>query len=192
MQLETDAVLGSTTLNAMYAYWIGIKGGNEIPLRRDLDPTEIGPVLLPYSLLADVDTRTQSVRHRVVGTNFTDFFGRDITGMELSTVLEGNYLEFIRGLYMLACEQRVAVVSHSRFRWDQGRLVKASRLMMPLSKDGSRSDMCYTCQVFETGEGPMPPQVFIASDGATADGSPSQSAWEDVSQKFSHLSADVI
>tara|TARA_E500000305_G_scaffold68155_1_gene54280 strand:- start:485 stop:1072 length:588 start_codon:yes stop_codon:yes gene_type:complete len=182
LQLETEEVLGDATLIAMYAYWTRIKGGNEIPLRRDLDPTEIGPKLLPYSLLTDVDTQLRTVRHRVVGTNFTDFFGSDITGKELSSVLSGNYLEFILGLYMLVCERRLPVAAHSKFQWDQGRLLKASRLMVPLSKDGSRSDMCYTCQVFETSEGPDAPQVFIAA----ADG------WEDVSGRFSHLSVDPI
>ncbi len=164
----------------MYAYWTGIKSGNEIPLRRDLDPAEIGPKLLPYSLLSDVDTRLRTVRHRVVGTNFTDYFGINITGKEISCVLSGTYLEFILGLHLLACERQLPVASHSKFRWDQGRLLKASRLMVPLSKDGSQTDMCYTCQVFEAGEGPDAPQVFIAA----ADG------WEDVSGRFSHLSVD--
>lgn len=182
LQLETEEVLGDTTLIAMYAYWTGIKGGNDIPLRRDLDPTEIAPKLLPYSLLADVDTGLGTVRHRVIGTNLTDFFGSDYTGKELSNVLSGTYLEFILGLYMLACESRAPVFSHSKFRWDQGRLLKASRLMMPLSRDGAKADMCYTCQIVEAGEGPSYPQVFIAE----GDG------WEDLSGRFSHLSVDPI
>lgn len=182
LQLETEEVLGDATLLAMHRYWTGIRGGNEIPLRRDLDPAEIGPKLLPYSLLTDVDTCLKSVRHRVVGTNFTDFFGSDITGMELSDVLTGNYLDFILGLYTLACECRAPVMAHSRFMWDQGRLLKTSQLIMPLSKDGARADMCLTCQIFEAGEGATHPKVFIAADGA----------WEDVSGKFSYLSVDPV
>ncbi len=166
----------------MYAYWDRIKGGSDIPLRRDLDPAEIGPKLLPYSLLTDVDTCLRTVRHRLVGTNFTDFFGSDITGKELSSVLSGNYLEFILGLYTLACERRAPIISHSKFLWDRGRLVKTSRLIMPLSKDGARADMCFTSQVFEAGEGDALPQVFIAADGA----------WDDISEKFSYFSASPV
>jgi hypothetical protein len=180
LQLETEEVLGDATLIAMYAYWTDIKGGNDIPLRRDLDPAEIGPKLLPYSLLTDVDTSLRTVRHRVVGTNFTDFFGSDITGKDLSSVLSGNYLDFILGLYTLACERRAPVVAHSKFMWEQGRLLKTSRLIMPLSKDGSRTDMCLTCQLFEAGEGAPHPRVCIVADDA----------WEDVSGKFSYLSVD--
>lgn len=180
--LETETALGSATLIAMHAYWCRIKGENDIALRRDLDPTEIGPKFLPYSILVDVNTELRTVHHRVVGTHFTEFFGRDITGMELSSVLDGDYLDFILGLYMLTCERQVAVAAHSRFRWDQGRLLKASRLMMPLSRDGGRADMCYTCQVIEAGEGLSHPKVHIA----TGDG------WEDVSGRFSHFSIDVV
>tara|TARA_R110002012_G_scaffold57384_9_gene147879 strand:- start:448 stop:1023 length:576 start_codon:yes stop_codon:yes gene_type:complete len=180
--LETEAALGNATLSAVHAYWCRIKGENEVALRRDLDPTEIGPKLLPYSILVDVNTELRTVHHRVVGTHFSEFFGRDITGMELSSVIDGDYREFILGLYMLACERKVAVAAHSRFRWDQGRLLKASRLMMPLSRAGGRADMCYTCQVIEAGEGLSQPQVHTA----TRDG------WEDVSGRFSHFSIDVV
>lgn len=175
--LQTGEVLRSAKLRAAFAYWTRIKCGNEVPLRRDLDPMEIGAELLPYSLLADVDASLKTVSHRVVGTAFTDFFGRDITGLDLSSVLEGSYREFIVSLYTLACERRAPVVSHSKFRWDQGRFLKTSRLMMPLSKDGSSADMCYTCQIFESGEGPTHAEVFLAAGHG----------WEDISARFSHL-----
>lgn len=152
-----------------------------MPLRRNLDPTDIGPALLPYILLADVDLDARDVRHRVVGTNFAEHFGRDVTGWALSTVLDGTYRDFILGLFMFSAERQAPVYSKSRFRWDEGRMLRASRLMMPLSRDGACADMSLVAQIFDHEPPPAIPSVSLFEEGN----------WHDVSEQFSQFAVDA-
>lgn len=142
---------------------------------------DMGAAILPYSLLTDVDLVRRNVRHRVVGTNVAEFFGRDITGTDLSEVLRGSYSDFIHSLFMLTCEKEVPVFSHSRFRWDEGRMLRTSRLMMPLSRNGSGTDMAFVAQVFEHETPPALPRVLIF-EGET---------WRDVSDQYAFFAVDA-
>lgn len=142
---------------------------------------DIGAALLPYSLLADVDVRNREVRHRVVGTHFAEHFGRDITGTNLSAVISGNYRDFILELYMLSAARRAPVFSCSRFRWNEGRMLRASRLMMPLSRDGEQADMSFVVQVFDNQTPPSLPLVHIHENGQ----------WTDVSERFALFAVDA-
>lgn len=142
---------------------------------------DIGPALLPHSMLVDVDPETRTVRHRVVGTSFTDHFGREITGTTLPEFLSGSYLDFITELFMTSAERKAPVFSESRFKWDEGRLLHTSRLMMPLSRDGSRPDMSFVVQVFDQTPPPQLPKVKVHEDGA----------WRDISEKFAVFAVDA-
>ncbi|WP_420406321.1 PAS domain-containing protein [Nisaea sp.] len=173
--------MGNGVLGRAFDYWSRIGNGAEIPLRRDLDPLEIGAALLPHSLLTDVDLAARNVRHRVVGTNFAENFGRDITGIDLSEVLRGSYFDFIHGLFMLTCERKVPVFSHSRFRWDEGRMLGTSRLMMPLSRDGGNADMAFVAQVFHRDTPPVLPHVRMFDVGQ----------WQDISDRYAFLAVDA-
>lgn len=182
MRTSTESVLKSAILSGIFAYWMRLKGGKVIPLRSQVDPIEIQASILPHLFLSEYDRASQSVRHRVVGTSFADYLGRDITGLELREVVNGDYLEFIQLLFSLSADNNAPILSNSRFRWDLGRTLDTSRLLLPLSKDGSKADMSLGAQVFENGVGPQTPQVFIyRSDG-----------WEDLSSKFSHFGVDAI
>ncbi|WP_193187873.1 PAS domain-containing protein [Nisaea sediminum] len=178
---STESVLGNGVLCRAFDYWTRIRNGAAMPLRRDLDPMDMGPALLPHSLLTDVDVAAGSVRHRVVGTNFAENFGRDITGIDLSEVLRGSYFDFVHGLFMLTCKEKLPVFSHSRFRWDEGRMLRTSRLMMPLSRDGRNADMAIVVQVFEHEMPPVLPRVQIFENGS----------WRDISEQYAFFAVDA-
>jgi hypothetical protein len=173
--------LGNGVLGRAFDYWTRIGNGAAMPMRRDLDPMDMGPALLPHSLLTDVDLAVGNVRHRVVGTSVAESFGRDITGIDLSEVLRGSYYDFIHGLFMLTCKRRLPVFSHSQFRWDEGRMLRTSRLMMPLSRDGRNADMAFMVQIFEHEMPPALPHVQIFEDGS----------WLDISEQYAFFAVDA-
>jgi len=141
----------------------------------------MGAAMLPHSLLMDVDLASRNVRFRVVGTSIAENFGRDITGKDLSEVVGGSYFDFIHSLFMLTCERRIPVFSYSQFRWDEGRMLRASRLMMPLSRDGTNADMVLGVQLFEHEMPPAAPQVRIFEDGL----------WRDISEQYAFFAVEA-
>lgn len=154
------AGLGDNVLDGVFAYWQRIRAGRPYPARKDVDPAEIGGALLPHILLSDIAGGGRSVRHRVVGTAFSDYFTHTITNVELSSFLKGDYLEFILSLYQTMVERQSPVFCVSRFRWDVGRFLVARRLILPLSRDGTAIDMALTAQTFDR-HAPIPAQPVV-------------------------------
>ena len=45
------------TLSALFRYWEKKRGGRAMPARRDIDPIEMGPKLLPHLMLCELSDR---------------------------------------------------------------------------------------------------------------------------------------
>ena len=54
-ELDPALDLQSPILRELLRYWEGAKAGKPLPARADIDPLEIGPALLPYILIAEVE-----------------------------------------------------------------------------------------------------------------------------------------
>ena len=54
-----------------------------MPKRRDVDPVEMRPDLLPYLILVQIEGEPFRVFYRLVGTNAVELFGCDVTGCYL-------------------------------------------------------------------------------------------------------------
>ena len=72
----------------MYTYWLVKCGDRRMPARKDIDPTELLPQLLPGICLVEVVTDTRRYVYRLVGTADTEVRGHDPTG---KSVLEGYF-----------------------------------------------------------------------------------------------------
>jgi hypothetical protein len=139
-------------LTALYDYWRSRKSGEKLPGRADIDPVDMPRAALPHVVLMEVADGGNRIRYRLVGTAIVDEWGADVTGKYLDEVMDGTYLEFVRGLYIDVMEHRCAVLSESTFRWDVGKTVGARRLYMPLASDGVSVDMVLIGQTFSRSE----------------------------------------
>ncbi|WP_071673288.1 PAS domain-containing protein [Nioella nitratireducens] len=74
------------TAAALHAYWQGLRTGDALPRRRDVDPRALGP-LLPYAFLID-RVRPQTLRVRLGGRHLTDLMGMDLRGMPLRALFD--------------------------------------------------------------------------------------------------------
>ncbi len=114
----------------LYRYWLAKRGGRTMPARRDIDPTEIPP-LLPY--LGIIEHADGELRYRLIGTALGQQLGRDVTG---GTV--GSYLRFAPGLRAtveLVCTATRPVFNTGRLGPGLGHNI--SGLLLPLSEDGA-------------------------------------------------------
>jgi hypothetical protein len=74
--------LTSTKIAALARYWEEKRGDRAMPLWRDIDPSEIKP-LLPHLLVSRYEWNPFRVRYVLVGTWLAQFSGGDFTGRYL-------------------------------------------------------------------------------------------------------------
>ncbi len=153
--LDDDAVL-----MALHAYWNHRRQGRAVPDRRDIDPVDIGPGLLPNVGLVDAVDGGARFRNRLVGTAIVERWGFEITGLFLDEIMrESGYRDFIHELYRDACRHRAPVYSASLFRWDVGTHMVTRRLYLPLTHGGDEVAMVLVGQTF-LGAAPGPVSAY--------------------------------
>lgn len=141
-------------LRALYSYWLAKRGDRSMPSRADIDPGEFR-ALLPHILLIDVIDAGDDFRYRLVGTEIERHIGRAVTGRLLSELQSGDYLDYMRSLFLRVTIEGAPVYSENSF--DDGRsgfaiipdFKRTYRLMLPLSRDGTTVDIVLCAQLFE-------------------------------------------
>jgi len=145
---EFEARLQDPPHRLLYDYWRERTKVGRLPGRGDIDPVEI-PSVLRYLILADVSAARETVRFRLVGTEMQQFWGSDFSGKSIEEIMTGEYLRYIKGLFLDCARLKAPVLGNSRFQWDTGRLLATRRLYLPLAADGKTVDMVLVCQVFD-------------------------------------------
>jgi Virulence factor BrkB/PAS domain len=107
-----------------------------MPLKRDLDPTEIPPRLLPHLQLIDVVGDGARFRYRLIGTSLVDTYGKDYTGSYVDELVSGDRLTFIDQTYRTVCQLKAPVFSHNHYRTIRDTDLIANRMYLPLTNDG--------------------------------------------------------
>lgn len=151
------AALDVPLLQEVWRYWRDKKADRELPLRADIEPTEI-PHLLPSLFLVEViePGPPMRLRLRLAGTAFRRFFGFDPTGREMSE----DDLRLDRARF---CSEWREMLQQRRPRWARVRqrlsgelvgreglgAVHFTGLVLPLSRDGTAADMLLGATVYD-------------------------------------------
>ncbi|HZB90071.1 MAG TPA: PAS domain-containing protein [Stellaceae bacterium] len=122
-------------LAAFVAYWERKRGARDVPEKRDIDPAEIDPALLPFVAVGELDVAGR-VRYRLVGTGITTRHGIDPTGKYVDEVLNGTYGDYIRALIGESMRKRRPVYSDAISRYDAGPYLRVKRVILPLTGGG--------------------------------------------------------
>jgi hypothetical protein len=130
------------------------------PPRRSFDPIRFPQSLSTIILVERV--AEGALCFRLVGTDMVDAWGGDFTGKHLHEIMQGEYHDFIRGLFDECIERRQAIFSHSKFQWDRGRVLDTKRLMLPYARNEAPEEIGFVMvsQVFDYSKiGPSRPKV---------------------------------
>jgi len=152
-------------LGALLRYWQQKRGTRILPARRDIDPLEMAPDLLPHLVLADLFDRGTRVRLRLVGTTVVKRLGFDPTGRYFDAEMTGGWWDLVRGLHRLAYAERAPIYAESEFTWGAGRRLEARHLLLPLTQDGPDPAIALVAVVFVSNE-VFPPTIRALGDGA--------------------------
>ena len=137
------------------AYWRAKRRAGALPKRRDIDPTEIGPLLANLQLIDVIDGGSR-YRYRLVGTNIVAAFGGEYTGKFLDELFTGERLAYARRVYATVCSRMTPVFLRNRYSTTLDVEMIANRLYMPLSDDGCSVNIILGALSFEFGRDSAP------------------------------------
>ncbi len=131
----------------LFDYWASRTKNGELPARGDINPCDF-PRLLPLISLIDVDTEHKSFRVRLAGTQLREYYGCDITGVQLNDVDYGSKTDYWLSTYnRVAFEGRPAqgiVRGPGEFKQHLAQFW----LKLPLSQDGKKVSMILSYDAF--------------------------------------------
>jgi len=151
-------VLNHATLSALFRYWDKKRGGRAMPTRRDIDPIEMGPKLLPHLMLCELSDRGDRIRFRLVGTFLVKRLGYDPTGRWLADLPNSNYLDFLAKILRQTYAAAAPMFAASSFRWGAKGRLDAHHLLLPLTTGGSEPSMVLIGTAYVSDE-VFPPQI---------------------------------
>jgi len=123
-------------------YWLSRHPAEQVlPGRQHVDPTGIAS-LLPQLFLVDVERGPLRFKYRLVGTDYVQMMGRDLTGQYLDAVHPGFSGPIL--------QHYIDAVEHKRPGYRKGPVMYANakkdyltveRLIVPLARNGADVDM---------------------------------------------------
>lgn len=135
--------IASPALKEFAAYWRGKTSGDRPPHPGAIDPTEI-PGLLPFVVIAQLESAPLRVRYRLVGTRVVEAHGADYTNRyldECGFLIEAELMECYRRLV----SQSAPVFMY--YEWERRDLPRGRNSLgasesgfFPLSSDGIAVD----------------------------------------------------
>jgi len=147
-------------LSALLRYWELKRGLRAMPRRRDIDPLDMPPPLLPHLEL--VELVQGRLRFRLIGTAIVDAMGRDATGRFLDQVLAGAQGDFVERAHRAAASALRPVFALCWLRRSVGGDLPLRRVVAPLSEDGRVVHMTLAATSFGGGRRGLVPPLAAA------------------------------
>lgn len=131
----------------VYDYWRAKRGSRPAPGRTDIDPLDLADVL-PLLNLIDVLPAPPHFRHRVVGTEFIERLGRDITGKYVDETTYGTAAGEIAATLRRIVDEVRPFRRLARLDWCDRNYIFTESAEMPLIDDDGRVVMIFRATGF--------------------------------------------
>lgn len=140
-------------LRQLFDYWLSKKTSDRLPGRQHILPEEIH-TLLPHLVLYDVlpELGRYDFRVRLIGTQFADMLGRDITGRLLSDAADILHYAQLHKRLTDIVETRLPAYGISHVHNPARSFISFLHLTLPLANDGVTVDMLIGARVCITPE----------------------------------------
>lgn len=143
--------LDEPLLVELFSYWLKQRGERRVPARADIDPVDI-PQLLPHialtEIIEDPCSNAIRVRYRLAGTQIEERFGCSMTNCYFDELKQGLYFDYIMGLYRRLMADMAPIYSENVFGTEGEHVLRAKRLMLPLSDDQKAVNMVLAAVVY--------------------------------------------
>jgi hypothetical protein len=150
--------LSDATLGALFRYWDKKREARAMPARRDIDPIEMGPRLLPHLMLFELFEQGSRIRFRLVGTSLVKRLGYDPTGRLIADLPRSAYLDSLAEMLRHSYAEAAPFYAESHFRWDAKGRLDARHILLPLTTATTAPSMILIGATYHAEE-VYPPQI---------------------------------
>jgi len=157
LTVDPDLNIEAPALREILALWQCKCGDRAMPARSDFGPEELR-AHMGWIVLVDVEPAPLRFRYRLIGTELTQWVGRDSTGRYLDELYAPEIYDTAISAYLAAIERRRPVRAHGRFLHAEKGHLPFESLDMPLSADGETVSMIMSRDQIH----PPPPRRFGA------------------------------
>lgn len=120
-------------------YWLDRRGSADMPMRSDLNPSDIVH-LLPNIFLVDVLPGQSRYRYRLIGTNIAMWSGDDATGRDMDDPRCGEGAQLFIAMHDEVVHTRTPLLTVGHSALFQGSQMLFDRILLPLAgEDGAVS-----------------------------------------------------
>ena len=134
-RLEFPPTCHPTTV-ALYEYWLETCGDRRMPMRSNIDPTNMPRRVLPGISIVEVVQDDRRYVYRLVGTGEVEVRSNDPTGKSVLEGFFGPSAEDALACYDRVVATRAPLLDPMPFTTPSGKFVTEETLFLPLSEDG--------------------------------------------------------
>lgn len=143
-KMSMDSPTDNAEQKLLLDYWSAKRGTRSFPARRDIDPVELPPRLLPNIAIVTVgrcENTDAGFLYRLVGTNVVRYFGSDVTGRLFKDIFSApDELQAERSHYSHVLETGEVHFVSAQLKIPGREFLSSTRMLLPLSSDGQTID----------------------------------------------------
>lgn len=128
---------------ALYDYWDSLRLSRSAPLRSELDPRSIKPMLTNMFILQRMSDTAYT--YRLAGTAMCRRFGRELRDENFLDMWSDNEAASIRSLFKSISDDKTAAVLGVSVKYDDGTEALVEYLFLPVRLDSSREIRIVGC-----------------------------------------------
>lgn len=129
------ANVGEEASRAFLRYWFQLRGNRLMPERRDIDPTQVAP-LLPKMWLWDVVPERKDFRCRLAGEEICTLFGRNPRGTLLGEWVPMGIVDVARPRYQRVIDEPAICVASGMSYVADDKQAWCERVITPMTDGG--------------------------------------------------------
>jgi hypothetical protein len=131
-------------LGLLHDFWRNDCGG-AVPIPRHLiDPVRLPAKILPGFTIIEILRNPDDFRYRLLGTNLTQFFGRDSTGKRFSEIeYPQPQGERLKRYFELVANDGAVVYRETTADWANRDYITIASMFLPGSSDGKEIDLIF-------------------------------------------------
>lgn len=139
-------------IDRLKAYWEERRGSRLVPLRQDIDPTDLKD-LLPYIIIGELQRNPFRVRYRLGGAAVNDALGYNIAGRYLDEMDVAGGQDTWTGVYKRAMESARPVFGCTVATLSNVTMFTCEFAVFPISQSGDLVDQCLEIENWEAEKG---------------------------------------
>jgi hypothetical protein len=139
-------------IDRLKAYWEERRGNLPVPLRRDIDPTDLKD-LLPYIIISELQRNPFRVRYRLGGAAVNEALGYNIAGRFLDEMDVAGGQDTWTGIYKRAMESARPVFGCTVATLSNVTMFNCEFAVFPISQSGDLVDQCLEIENWEAEKG---------------------------------------